>query len=60
MHLQQQQPPVPNTFSNIPIQHATGQQVTGLSQGPDIQPQYISMPPGPVRPSNLLLQDNDC
>jgi hypothetical protein len=58
MYLQQtQQPPAPTVLGNIPHEHTTAQQA-GQSQQPNIQPQYVPMPPGPVRPSNTLLRDD--
>ena len=54
-----QQPPRPTTSADIPSQQAAGQQAAGQPQEPYIQRQYVPMPPGPVRPSNLLLRNND-
>ena len=53
-----QQPPRPTTSADIPIQQAASQQA-GQSQEPNIHRQYVPMPPGPVRPYNVLLRDND-
>ena len=60
-----QQPSVrPNISADIPSQQAAGQQAAGQQaaghpQEPNIQRQYVPMPPGPVRPPNVLLRDND-
>ena len=55
-----QQPSVrPNISADIPSQQAAGQQAAGHPQEPNIQRQYVPMPPGPVRPPNVLLRDND-
>ena len=49
-----QQSSGPTVPADIPNQQAAGQ-----PQEPNIQRQYVPMPPGPVRPSNILLRDND-
>jgi hypothetical protein len=49
-----QQPPRPTISADIPSQQAAGQ-----PQEPNVQRQYVPMPPGPVRPPNVLLKDND-
>ena len=54
----------PNISADIPSQQAAGQQAAGQQaaghpQEPNIQRQYVPIPPGPVRPPNVLLRDND-
>ena len=44
-----QQPTRPTISADIPGQQA------GQPQDPNIQRQYVPMPPGPVRPPNVLL-----
>ena len=51
MYLLQQPPARPTISADIP-----SQQVAGHPQEPNIQRQYVPMPPGPVRPPNVLLE----
>jgi hypothetical protein len=51
-----QQPPRPTISADIPSQQAAGQHAAGQPQEPNIQGQYVPMPPGPMRPLMYCLE----